>query len=735
MQSLIKRLEVVKSYIVLGDVDLIPVQLERLPSETAEVEAIVQALQEEAYSLAVRLIEALVSEQTQKGLIVFDQAELAGLKLELKALEMKLLVLSEEKQGIQLHINDFKAQHQQAVGDLLQALLDIRYRLHYQRNRLKIQEKRQRQEKLIKAKQEVENLRQNIKNLQQSELDDEQLDALQEAIIELKQEKEALVEAEALVEEIETELAEDTSYQAYKQVRQDRESYQAESDEITAQQEHALSTDDLTHLKQSYRKAAKLCHPDTFLFDEDKEDHANVMVELNLAYEAQNLQAVEDILYQLQHPSDKVNMIDSEEYLENIRKKVHEIQQRITSTQQDLERLKQDSTYQRIQVIEDWQAYFAQIRAKLETQLDLLQAQESGLSGSLQAELAELDQPMTERQSLLADVAELIGDYEGFKSLRTSVSQHIQQWLNQFDADIQQPLLQELYHILQKTYISKEMMGDFFRSVIEQIADQHDNGTDIWWDVHLLTIQQGGNSQRELVALFQEILLESYGISTSDDPNAPIVIYLDDIIFTGNRVKTDIKAWIEQKDWSQQAHRTQLYVVSMGEHSSGGYYLKRELQNTAKLGIFYVHDSAFSFENRKESIITSETDCLTPAFAPEHNRLYEDYVAKMTYKPIFRVPVQGNQSTSANDLYSSEASRSLLEQVFLAQGLEILQNSPYFKVYHRPLGYSKLETLGFGSLLVTYRNCPNNAPLALWAGDHPLFPRITNRQAKMMQSV
>ena len=167
----------------------------------------------------------------------------------------------------------------------------------------------------------METLRQQLKTLQQSELDDEQLDALQESIIELKQEKEALVEAEALVEEIEAELAEDTSYQAYEQVRQDRESYQAESEEITAQQEHALSQDDLSELKKSYRKAAKLCHPDTFLFDEDKEDHANVMVELNLAYEAQNLQAVEDILYQLQHPSDKVNVIDSEEYLENIHKK------------------------------------------------------------------------------------------------------------------------------------------------------------------------------------------------------------------------------------------------------------------------------------------------------------------------------------------------------------------------------------------------------------------------------
>ncbi len=46
-----------------------------------------------------------------------------------------------------------------------------------------------------------------------------------------------------------------------------------------------------------------------------------------------------------------------------------------------------------------------------------------------------------------------------------------------------------------------------------------------------------------------------------------------------------------------------------------------------------------------------------------------------------------------------------------------------------------LETLGFGSLVVTFRNCPNNAPLALWVGDpwYPLFPRTTNSQAEIVR--
>jgi hypothetical protein len=49
----------------------------------------------------------------------------------------------------------------------------------------------------------------------------------------------------------------------------------------------------------------------------------------------------------------------------------------------------------------------------------------------------------------------------------------------------------------------------------------------------------------------------------------------------------------------------------------------------------------------------------------------------------------------------------------------------------------KLETLGFGSLIVTFRNCPNNAPLAFWVDSpwYPLFPRTTNSNAWMQAAL
>jgi hypothetical protein len=96
----------------------------------------------------------------------------------------------------------------------------------------------------------------------------------------------------------------------------------------------------------------------------------------------------------------------------------------------------------------------------------------------------------------------------------------------------------------------------------------------------------------------------------------------------------------------------------------------------------------------------------------------------LKYKPVFRTP--GN--VGENKFFSCEDGRHLLEQEFLKAGAKIRSLCPHLNKYQRPLGNMVLETLGFGSLFVTFRNCPNNCPLAFWAGDpwYPLFPRKTN---------
>jgi hypothetical protein len=102
----------------------------------------------------------------------------------------------------------------------------------------------------------------------------------------------------------------------------------------------------------------------------------------------------------------------------------------------------------------------------------------------------------------------------------------------------------------------------------------------------------------------------------------------------------------------------------------------------------------------------------------------KDYVATLKFPPVLRPP----GSVGGLKIFSSDANRELMEQQMLLKGVYIRTVSPHLKDYARPLGNMVLSTLGFGSTIVTFRNCPNNVPLAFWAGDpwYPLFPRKIN---------
>jgi hypothetical protein len=89
----------------------------------------------------------------------------------------------------------------------------------------------------------------------------------------------------------------------------------------------------------------------------------------------------------------------------------------------------------------------------------------------------------------------------------------------------------------------------------------------------------------------------------------------------------------------------------------------------------------------------------------------------MKHQPVLRVP----PGTGELKIFSSDEGRELLEQQFLVKGAYIRTVCSMLNEYQRPLGNMVLETLGFGSTIVTFRNCPNNAPLVFWAGEpwHP----------------
>jgi hypothetical protein len=332
---------------------------------------------------------------------------------------------------------------------------------------------------------------------------------------------------------------------------------------------------------------------------------------------------------------------------------------------------------------------------------------------------------MTERRKLLQSIAATAADYR-VGELGPPTSEHVDRWVSQFDNSVQIGILREMNHVLDRTYFSLEQVAGFLEMLTKAEKLVGKDPRAFWSGVCFLDIQGGGNSQREMLELFTEVLRKSCSLNIRDCGKVPSTfIYLDDVIFTGNRVRRDLEEWIK----TDAPADAKLHVVCIALHSGGQYYANDRIRMASRAAgkrLEVTWWRSIQLEDQKKNI--NRSDVLRPAEIPEDVAVKE-YVKAMRYSPVLRRP--GNVGTKG--LFSSEEGRGLLEQEFLKAGVRIRQICQNLGDTQRPLGHSTLETLGFGSLIVTFRNCPNNAPLVLWVGDpwYPLFPRTTNSQTEV----
>jgi hypothetical protein len=221
--------------------------------------------------------------------------------------------------------------------------------------------------------------------------------------------------------------------------------------------------------------------------------------------------------------------------------------------------------------------------------------------------------------------------------------------------------------------------------------------------------------------LFAIPLKSSLGLEVADCGKTPsCYVYIDDGLFSGNHILADLKDWLTDK----APNDATVHVIVIALHRGGQYYARINLERAAqalKKKIKCTWWRIVTLEDRRTYI--NNSDVLRPTSIPT-DQVTQAYVQAMTYKPVLRTP----PGTGDLKIFSSEEGRNLLEQEFLAKGAYIRTVCPLLNQYQRPLGNMVLETLGFGSTIVTFRNCPNNAPLVFWAGNpwNPLFSRKTN---------
>lgn len=339
---------------------------------------------------------------------------------------------------------------------------------------------------------------------------------------------------------------------------------------------------------------------------------------------------------------------------------------------------------------------------------------------------------MATRQQLLTSIAAEIADYREDTFAGALDAAHVDKWVRQFDAGVQLGILDEMNHVLRQVYATKKDVARFLENLATNPKLTGQAPARFWKDAQFLKIQQRGESQTKMLEIFDDVLGRKFGFDTSSNsPNAATYIYLDDGLFSGRRLLTDVTRWM---DAAAPASFT-LHVIVIATHAYGEYDTRRKLEKVAAekgktmtLRIWRLVE----LEDRKSEINAS--DVLRPKALPHGDASVSAYAQTLSqegYPPIFRAGV----SVGKLPVFSSAAGRHLLEQEFLKAGVRIRDQSPLLQDVMRPLGFHGLRTLGFGTLFATYRNCPNNCPLALWAGEpwYPLLPRRTNSDT-LMQS-
>jgi hypothetical protein len=321
----------------------------------------------------------------------------------------------------------------------------------------------------------------------------------------------------------------------------------------------------------------------------------------------------------------------------------------------------------------------------------------------------------------LEALAALIGDYRDGEIPKPDVA-HVDKWVSQFEPDEREPLIEELVRIWAYLYIKKETLQSFIQIVLRSKSVTGPDPREFWSRANVMNIQRRGLSQFEMRNLFQPIMSREFGFGINESATGPDFVYLDDIMFTGDRIEQDLYHWVKSAP-----DGSKVTVIVYVSHAYGKYQLGEKLKSLGK-----IHNKNISFrllarhtlENRRSYRESSKV--LWPSSLPSGAEHFSVGATGFSPRPTGHV----------SKLFPSEGRRHLVEQALLRAGMRIIGLSREPDENLRPLGYSPFG-VGFGSLLLSYRNCPNNAPLALWWGDrskpasHPLgqwYPLVPRKQ-------
>lgn len=126
LNKIIKRLEIIKNYVVLEDIEDITRENGKLKvyAFQQDIAAITQALQQHSFETAITLIDLFI--KNHHALVIYNDIDISALKLEIRQLEHQLNAYDNEKIELEQLCSEFYHRHTQELGSYIKRLLELR---------------------------------------------------------------------------------------------------------------------------------------------------------------------------------------------------------------------------------------------------------------------------------------------------------------------------------------------------------------------------------------------------------------------------------------------------------------------------------------------------------------------------------------------------------------------------------------------------------------------------------
>lgn len=180
--------------------------------------------------------------------------------------------------------------------------------------------------------------------------------------------------------------------------------------------------------------------------------------------------------------------------------------------------------------------------------------------------------------TLIQSLSETIADYRQ-SEIAPITSLHIKRWLNQFDPADQFVILAEMDAIMRRFYFSKNLVRESIRSFLKNQLIGNRDPRDVLHHTGFLCVQQDGSSQRAMLDIIDEILLEEYKIpvAMTGIKDIQTYVYIDDAVYTGNKMRYDLTDGASTVGWLSNCPSNcalLIYTVAFHKEARGYVYPK-----------------------------------------------------------------------------------------------------------------------------------------------------------------